>query len=82
MSWVERTSPIQVGDKVCYSKSFLQSTGQYTGDIPFARGVVVSIDTYGTLRLATIDWGDNNIPPKVAVNNLSKVTDKGIRELP
>jgi hypothetical protein len=80
MSWQSRTSPIQVGDKVCYSKRFLQSTGQYTGDIPFARGVVQELIPFGETMLAVIDWGDPNIPKRVNIANLTRVTTRGILE--
>jgi hypothetical protein len=67
-------SAIAVGDRVAYSKAFLQSTGQYTGKIPHARGVVKEITPLGkTLSLATIDWGDEDVPPRVNVRNLVKI---------
>jgi hypothetical protein len=31
---------IGVGDRVAFSRAYLQSTGQYTGWAPFARGAV------------------------------------------
>lgn len=62
MSWTARTQPIQVGDRVCYSKRFLQSTGQYTGDAPFGRGIVTSLVPLGSTTLAEIQW-DNPICP-------------------
>lgn len=34
---------IEEGDEVAYSGEFLKSTGQHTGNIPAARGVVMSI---------------------------------------
>ncbi len=34
------------GDPVMYSRKWLQSTGQYTGPVPFARGTVESIASY------------------------------------
>lgn len=79
-SWADRTSGIKEGDKVAYKASFLRSTGQYTGDIPHARGVVESIKDYGGIQLAIINWGDPEIPSKVNVKNLSKVTQRGIAD--
>lgn len=72
---------IAIGDRVCYSKQFLQSTGQLTGDIPFARGTVREITPLGQTQLATIDWGNPEIPTKVNAANLSKVTAaRGVEE--
>jgi hypothetical protein len=61
---------IKPGDKVGYSQAFLRSTGQYTGPVPFARGVVRSVTAGG---IATVDWGDPDIPKKVHVFNLAVI---------
>jgi hypothetical protein len=63
---------ISVGDKVRYSPAFLRSTGQYTGDIPHARGTVVALKLFGNVTLATIDWANPEIPAKVLTSNLEK----------
>jgi hypothetical protein len=77
MSWANRTRPINVGDTVAYSKAFLQSTGQYTGDVPHARGKVTALVPIGTETiLAEIDWNTPDIPARVNVKNLT--TAKGI----
>ena len=69
--WRTRSQPIQVGDIVGYSKAFLQSTGQYTGDAPFARGKVISLHPLGTETiLAEIEWDKPDIPDRVNVKNL------------
>lgn len=34
----------KVGDVVCLSRAFLQSTGQFTGDAPFDEGTIVHIN--------------------------------------
>jgi hypothetical protein len=71
---MKRTQPIQVGDTVGYSKQFLQSTGQYTGEVPFARGKVTSLLTIGdSATLAEIDWDKPDLPPRVNVKNLSTI---------
>jgi hypothetical protein len=81
MNWRERTkTSIQVGDRVCYSRQFLQSTGQYTGDVPFARGVVTALIPLGSTTLAEIDWNNSDLPSRVNVADLSRVTEKGIAE--
>ncbi len=52
----------QVGDKVAYAASFLKSTGQYTGDTPFLRGEIVSVEPFGACQLCTIAWTLNGKP--------------------
>lgn len=74
------TSQLSVGDQVKYSRQWLRNTGQYTGDICFAKGRIIElISVGGSLTLAKIDWGKLNgeIPEKVNVVNLVKV---GTRE--
>jgi hypothetical protein len=80
MSWAERSKGIQVGDRVAYSAAWLRLTGQFTGDAPFARGIVTRLIPLGQTTLAEIDWGNDELPAKVNVANLSRVTDKGIIE--
>lgn len=63
---------LEVGDKVMYSKSFCQSIGAYTGEIPHARGTITDFVSLGSKRLAVIDW-NNDAPGKVLDVNLSKV---------
>lgn len=73
-SWRERTQKVQVGDTVGYSKAFLQSTGQYTGDAPFARGKVTALLQIGPdTTLAELDWDREGLPPRVNVKNLSTI---------
>ena len=72
MSWQERVS-IKVGDRVQYSRHWLKSTGQFTGDIPHAKGTVTAIKELGSLKIATVDWANPEIPERVNVANLSKV---------
>jgi hypothetical protein len=75
-TWRERSQPIQVGDTVGYSKQFLQSTGQYTGDAPFARGKVLELHSLGTETiLAEIEWDKPGLPSRVNVKNLSTVKE-------
>ena len=75
--WVERTRAIKVGDTVAYSKAFLQSTGQYTGDAPHARGKVTALKSLGQeVTLAEIDWDGPDLPARVNVKNLTTI--KGI----
>lgn len=77
MSWAKRTATIQAGDRVAYSKQWLQSTGQLTGDVPSARGKVTGLVPLGSsLVLAEIEWDLPDLPTRVNVKNLSRV-DRG-----
>jgi hypothetical protein len=74
MTWADRTQPIKVGDQVAYSKAFLQSTGQHTGDVPHARGKVTALKPLGTdVILAEIEWNTPDLPARVNVRNLTTV---------
>jgi hypothetical protein len=70
--------PLQLGDPVAYSSRFLKSTGQHTGDIPFARGTITGFTLMGKSQLAEIAWDREGIPGKVLVANLSRVRDDGL----
>ena len=85
MTWRSRTSTIQIGDRVAVSARFLRSTGQFTGEICFVRGQVTNLKPLGEITLATIAWEPLNgqqpdVPERMAVSNLSKVTEKGIMD--
>ena len=72
--WAKRTQSIQVGDTVGYSKQFLQSTGQFTGDVPYARGKVIALHQLGSdVMIAEIDWNNDELPPRVNIKNLSTI---------
>lgn len=73
MSWSGRVKDIQVGDTVRYCRAWLQSTSTFTGHIPRAKGTVTAIKDLGGTKIATIDWGNLDIPERVNVANLSKV---------
>lgn len=79
MSWKERTSPIKVGDRVCFKASFLRSTGQYTGETPHLRGEVIELKTLGDNILVTVKWSEDYTSNALACN-LSKVTQRGIAD--
>ena len=78
MSWGNRVKDISVGDTVRYSRTWLQSTSTHTGEIPRAKGIVTAIKDLGGLKIATIDWGNPEIPERVNVANLSKVKQREI----
>ncbi len=46
----------QPGDRVAYAVGFLKSTGQQTGDSPFLRGEIVSVQPLGQVQLCAIRW--------------------------
>lgn len=77
MTWAARTSPVKVGDTVMYSRHWLRSTGQFTGDICFAKGTVKELKPLGEVTLAVIDWGGADLPEKVNVKNLVREQDRG-----
>jgi len=64
---------IKIGDRVQYSVKWLRSTGQYTGDIAHAKGIVRKITPLGQKSLATVAWGNENVPPTVLIDNLTKL---------
>jgi hypothetical protein len=49
---------------------------------PFGRGIVTAIRLLGDIRLAEIGWDNPDLPNRVNVANLSRITEKGIRESP
>jgi hypothetical protein len=53
-------------------------TGQYTGDVPQGRGVVTALVPLGDTTLAEIEWNNPELPKRVNVANLSRVTEQGI----
>ena len=72
--WQERQhNGIEVGDMVRYRAGFLRSIGVHTGLLPQARGKVTELEPIGrSLVLAVVDWGDDEVPPKVNVKNLER----------
>lgn len=66
---------MNAGQRVKYSTQWLKSIGCYTGELPFARGTIDSIQSVGQrLKLATIVWDgiQNDVPNKVNIVNLEK----------
>ena len=51
---------ITIGTRVAFKRAFLQSTGQISGWVPFARGVVIGIDPSFSSGLASIKWDDRS----------------------
>ena len=65
-------TPLQIGDRVAYSRAFLKSIGCYTGNLPFARGTIAGFKSLGETVLAEVEWS-NDAPARVNVANLCKV---------
>lgn len=63
---------LNAGDTVRYRGEFLRSIGAFTGPLGQARGTITNIKPVGTLAIATVDWGRENVPEKVNVVNLEK----------
>jgi hypothetical protein len=64
----------EIGDKVAYSVQFLKSTGQTTGNVPFARGIIKSFKRMGGIHsFCIIEWNDPDIPTLVNPFNLAIV---------
>ena len=71
----EHAAKLKVGDRVRYSAMFLRSTGQYTGEVPFAKGRIVGFDDLGPgTKLAEIEWENCDCPRRVNAFNLWKVS--------
>jgi hypothetical protein len=49
-------TPVKVGDRVAYTREFCRNTGQRTGDVPFARGVVQAMDGDPSFSIASVRW--------------------------
>lgn len=82
MSWQSRTQAIKVGDRVAYYRRFLQSISCFTGDMPQGRGTVKELVSLGEVTLAAIDWGGVDLPERVNVKHLSRVTpERGVIDL-
>ncbi len=57
------------GDTVMFSRNFLKSTSQHTGEKPFLVGNVQTIEDLGGCVLAFIKWS-NGTSGKVNIKNL------------
>lgn len=65
---------LKIGDKVAYSIQWLKSTGQSHSEIAHARGVITGLTELSKeCVLANIEWGNDDYPKRVNVNNLAKV---------
>jgi hypothetical protein len=68
-----------VGDKVAYSRSFMQSIGAYSGEIPAMRGIVQGLykAPRGSKRkFVYVLWEGDDEQKLVAEGALTKITTK------
>jgi hypothetical protein len=67
---------MKIGERVQYKAAFLRSTGQLTGALPNARGVVVALKPLGPeTTLAEVLWDHDwfhEVPTRVNVANLER----------
>ena len=74
-----KRKPLEIGDRVAYSRAWLRSTGMVPGPIPFARGRITAFEPLGReTMLAVIAWegelpGESPAPTLVNVKNLARV---------
>jgi hypothetical protein len=68
--------PINVGDRVAFSRAWLRSTGHFTGEVPFLRGVVRDVVRIGSgfdvPAIVTVAW-DGAHEQRVLACNLVRV---------
>ena len=74
---------IVVDSEVGYSQTFLQSTGQFVGNTPQARGKIIALNSYGSktdlLILAAVEWDLPGVPTTVNVKNLAVIGSRAWR---
>ena len=67
----------KIGDRVQYARQWLRSTGHLTGDIPHAKGRIISLAPVSNgLDIATIDWDRPGLSAKVLTSNLVRMDRK------
>lgn len=65
---------MKVRDRVQYKAEFCRNTGIYTGNLPRAKGRIISINDLGSsLKIAKIKWDLPDVPEKVNVKNLQVI---------
>lgn len=63
--------PPAPGDRVRYATNWLRSIGAYTGELPFARGTVATVEDHGQgFVLVTVDWTRSEGSRRVLAANL------------
>ncbi len=67
--------PLTIGDAVAHSVQWLQSVGMSHSDLSHARGKVTAIKVNGgqVPNVITVDWGTDEIPPRILESNLAIV---------
>jgi len=67
---MKKQNELKKDDIVMYSRNFLRSIGEYTGDLCFCEGKIIRLIPMGDSYLAEIDWNIPGIPLRVNVCNL------------
>ena len=72
------TSDLKPGDRVGFSRTFLRDTGQFTGPVPFLRGVVTKCLSDG--ELVWVRWDGTPVRARVVstVNRHNLVLEQNI----
>jgi hypothetical protein len=60
---------LEPDQRVRFSAEFCRNTGQITGDVPFRRGKVVSVETRDDYQMVDVQWDDGH-RQKVLSSNL------------
>lgn len=76
MTWASRSRSIGIGDIVRYSSAWLRNADQIAGNICHAKGKVIALSGTKDYTIATVDWGNDDLPPKVNVANLERVRQR------
>ena len=64
----------RTGDRVQYARQWLRSTGQLAGDIPHAKGRIISLSPVSAgLDIATIEWDRPGLSARVLTSNLVRM---------
>ena len=63
----------EIGSKVAYSVQWLEACGLCHSDLARARGIVLELIPLGSREIARVDWADDDIPARVATDNLALV---------
>lgn len=77
MTWQDRTTPIQIGDTVRFSRRALKDIFKAERIHQSPEGVVTGVEERDGMRFATMDWGEPGIPDLVNTLNLHPVRQRG-----
>lgn len=64
---------IPLGERVMYSRNWLRSTGQFTGDAAFVVGTVTgALPLVGSWRVLTVRWDDGRTTSVLDCNLIAR----------